>query len=365
MNEHSLKEIVMEDITNITHILLHGEYSYYIWILLILPIGLILCYFIAKLIMMNINELIVKKSEFLKNYLMPASKPISLLITLFLFKAFQALFPFEKKMIHVLSYFNILFITIMVTWILLSIVRNFFELTRQKLVSQSKISAAAIFPILSKITSAIILILAVLFALKNLGFDIGAIIAALGIGGIGVALASQKNIENLFGGIILSVDQPIRVGDVGKFNNIIGTVIDVGLRSTKIQTADRTIIAIPNATLSTEIIETYAYRDKILISHNIKIAYGTMSTKIQSLIKKIHTVAIKHEKIDHDDCKINAISFAENGIVIQIFTYALTTNFTEYLQIQEDFILQINDLTLRETKGFAGSYHECCKCNPK
>ena len=163
---------------------------------------------------------------------------------------------------------------------------------------------------------------------------------------------------------MLSVDQPIRVGDVGKFNNIIGTVIDVGMRSTKVQTADRTIVAIPNAVLSAETIETYAYRDKILINHKIDIRYGTYSTKIQNTLKKIREAMIQDPKIDNKESRINASAFTANGITLEIFAYALTTDYNEYLRIQEEFIMKVNDIILKETKGYGGATLSCCCSAP-
>jgi MscS family membrane protein len=342
----------LSDFSSTIHSILHGKFGHYLWIFILLPIGLAISFYIAKWIFANLNMLIIKRFKFLEVYVGPAAKPITLLITSILFETFQGFFTFGAEMQHIISYFNILLTTISIVWLSVSLSKNFFEITKQKLIKQSKIATAAIFPIISKLVTIAIVIIGVLFALKNIGFDIGAIIAALGIGGIGVALASQKNIENLFGGIILSVDQPIRVGDVGKFNGIIGTVIDVGLRSTKVQTPDRTIMAIPNATLSSEIIETYAYRDKILLNHNIVVKYGASSLELQNAIKKIKEFIVKDKRIDEKEAKVNITKFNERGMEIDIFAYALTTDLNEYLKIQEDLILKINDIILKETQGF-------------
>ena len=191
MSLESVKEVVMEDVSGVIDFLIHGKYSYYFWVLILLPLGLVLCFYVSKWILININNLITKRFEFLRNYIMPASKPLSFLITAILFKAFQGLFTFGGDMLHILKYFNVLFTVLSITWLIITIVKNFFEITRQKLVKQSKVAAAAMLPIISKITVILIIVLAALFALKNLGFDIGAIIAAFGIGGVGVALASQ------------------------------------------------------------------------------------------------------------------------------------------------------------------------------
>ena len=90
-----------------------------------------------------------------------------------------------------------------------------------------------------------------------------AFVAGLGIGGVAVALAAQKSVENLFGGVTLYADQPVRVGDICRFDGRLGTVEEIGLRSTRLRTLDRTIVTVPNADFSNMHLENYTQRDKI------------------------------------------------------------------------------------------------------
>src|SRR5581483_6628237 len=96
-----------------------------------------------------------------------------------------------------------------------------------------------------------IAILAAIAALQNFGFNVTGILAGLGVGGLAVALAAQKTVENLFGSVSLVADQPVRVGDVCRFGDTVGTVEDIGLRSTRVRTVDRTLVTVPNAQFST------------------------------------------------------------------------------------------------------------------
>src|SRR4030088_1420834 len=85
-----------------------------------------------------------------------------------------------------------------------------------------------------------------------------------GIGGLAVGFGAQKTIENLFGGVAVLGDEVIRVGDVCRFGDRAGTVEDIGLRSTRVRTEERTLLAIPNGTVATINIENLSRRDKIL-----------------------------------------------------------------------------------------------------
>src|SRR5207245_3349355 len=92
-------------------------------------------------------------------------------------------------------------------------------------------------------------------ALQNFGFNVTGLIAGLGVGGLAVALAAQKTVENLFGSVSLVADQPVRLGDVCRFGDTVGTIEDIGLRSTRVRTVDRTLVTIPNAQFSTPALE--------------------------------------------------------------------------------------------------------------
>ena len=87
-------------------------------------------------------------------------------------------------------------------------------------------------------------------AMQRLGVPVAGLVAGLGVGGLAIALAAQSTLENFIGGIILYADQPVRVGDICKFGDRRGTVEEVGLRSAKVRTIDKTVVTVPNATFA-------------------------------------------------------------------------------------------------------------------
>ena len=107
------------------------------------------------------------------------------------------------------------------------------------------------------------------------GINLTAVVAGLGVGGIAVAFAAQKTIENFFGGIFLVWDKPIRLGDFCKVGEHQGTVEHIGIRSTKIRTLDRTVVFIPNGQLSLISVENFTLRDRFLFRHKMNLRYET------------------------------------------------------------------------------------------
>ena len=126
-----------------------------------------------------------------------------------------------------------------------------------------------------------------LIALRYFGVDPTAALAGLGIGGIAVALAAQKTLENVIGGLSLIFDKAVRVGDSLKLGEAVGTVDSIGLRSTRIRTLDRTILSIPNGQMANVSLETLSVRDKCWFHHIVGLQYETTSAQMRHVIDAI------------------------------------------------------------------------------
>src|SRR5690606_4171885 len=111
-----------------------------------------------------------------------------------------------------------------------------------------------------------IVVFGTIVVLDTLGFDVTTGLAALGIGGIALALGAQKTVENFVGSVTLIADQPIRVGDFCTVSGVTGTVEQIGMRSTRIRTLCRTGVSIPNGEFSSSKIENYAHRDRFQLN---------------------------------------------------------------------------------------------------
>ena len=167
--------------------------------------------------------------------------------------------------------------------------------TRQQ---QGNTGRVAVVRLGGRLLQALALIVGVLALLQSVGINLTPVLAGLGVGGIAVALASQKTLENLFGGMMVIGDSPVRIGQFCRVGTMTGTVEDIGLRSTRIRTLDRTVISIPNADMAIQSIENFAERDKFLFNHTLTLRYETTADQLRFVLAGARTLLYQHPRVD-------------------------------------------------------------------
>jgi len=195
--------------------------------------------------------------------------------------------------------------------------------------------------------------LAFLAVLQNIGINVTGILAGLGIGGLAVALAAQKTVENLFGGVTLILDQPVRVGDFCRFGDRVGTVEEVGLRSTRVRTLDRTVVSIPNGHFSSLELENFTLRDRIWLNTTLGLRYETTPDQLRHVLVEIRRMLYAHPRIDSEPARIRFASFGAYSLDLEIFAYVRTSDYEEFLAVREDVYLRIMDIVAESGTGFA------------
>ena len=182
-----------------------------------------------------------------------------------------------------------------------------------------------------------------ILVMDSFGVDITAALAALGIGGIALALGAQKTLENFIGSLSIIIDQPIHVGDGCKIGDTVGVVEDIGMRSTRIRTNDKTLVTIPNGDLSVQRIENYAKRASFLINRQMILRYDSTSAQIRAFIEKATAILKAQEKIDKADEMVRLLGFSDNGYAVQIWCYVKTKDGIEFLRTQAEITYAIID----------------------
>ncbi|OPY03976.1 MAG: Low conductance mechanosensitive channel YnaI [Syntrophaceae bacterium PtaB.Bin038] len=185
------------------------------------------------------------------------------------------------------------------------------------------------------------------------GINVAAVVAGLGVGGIAVAFAAQKTIENFFGGVFLVWDKPIRLGDFCKAGEHMGTVEHIGLRSTLIRTLNRTVVSIPNGQLSAVSIENFALRDRFLFRHTLNLRYETTADQLRFLLTSIRELLYRHPRVDSSTARARLVAFGASSLDVEIFAQIVETEVAEFLAVQEDLLLRIMDLVAASGSGFA------------
>lgn len=189
--------------------------------------------------------------------------------------------------------------------------------------------------------------------LGTLGFDVTTGLAALGIGGIALALGAQKTVENFVGSVTLIADQPVRVGDFCKVGDTVGTVEQIGMRSTRIRTNDRTIVTIPNGEFSSQKIENYAHRDRFWFHPVLTLRYETTPDQIRFLLTELRAVLLAHPKVDPDPARVRFVELGAHSLNLEVFAYVHTSDFNGFLEVQEELILRMMDVVEASGTGFA------------
>jgi MscS family membrane protein len=203
-----------------------------------------------------------------------------------------------------------------------------------------------------RLLKVVILAAGLLAILGTFGFDLTTVLAGLGIGGIAIAFAAQKTLENLFGGVSVLADEVIRVGDFCRFGDRVGTVEDISLRSTRVRTLDRSELSIPNGALATMNVENFTRRDKIWFNPTLSVRYGTSPDQLRYLLAEVRRMLYEHPKVETDSARIRLAGFDNNGLSLEIFSYVLTQDFTEFTAIREDLLLRIMEIVEKAGSGF-------------
>ncbi|HWP65561.1 MAG TPA: mechanosensitive ion channel family protein [Candidatus Limnocylindria bacterium] len=244
-------------------------------------------------------------------------------------------------------------VVVAATWFLVRMVTLFSRVAQLRLAAQGSAVGISAIPLVRRMVNAVVVLVAILLVLTNLGLNMTGVLAGLGVGGLAVALAAQKSLENLFGGVTLIFDQPVHVGDVCRFGDRVGTVEDIGLRSTRIRTPERTLVTIPNAEFSSLQIENFARRDRILATTTIGLRYDTSPDQLRYLLVQLRRLLLSHPKIDPDTARARFVGFSLHSLDVEIYAYVRTTDFNEYLAIREEIYLRVVELVLATGTDFA------------
>ena len=227
------------------------------------------------------------------------------------------------------------------TWLLLRVVDAIFSRAERQSYKKNQTERVSILSLLHKIIKTLLLILASIFIFGNLGFDLTTGIAALGVGGLTLALGAQKMIENLVGSVVVVADQPVRVGDYCKFGELEGTVVDIGIRSTRLRTLNRTIVTVPNGEFSSMSIENFASRDMFHFLHNIYIKRNVDATTLENFLKEMEEFLVNHELTNSEWTQVRIAELRQDSMVIEFRAYIYASGADEFYDKQTQLLIEI------------------------
>jgi len=226
-------------------------------------------------------------------------------------------------------------------WILTKITRAISKRIGLSLGNRGMYAERSIVSLLRRFIEVVIFLLVILIALRALGVDVTPALAGVGIGGLALGLGAQKTFENIFGGVSILFDKVIVVGDTCKINNQTGTVEDIGLRSTRLRTEQRTVLSIPNGIMASSTVENLRFRDKFLCQQVIRLRYDLSPDHIRYVLGEIRELLLKNPKVEDAASRVRFIRFADYALEIEIYCYILEAEYGAYLATQEALLFSI------------------------
>jgi MscS family membrane protein len=190
----------------------------------------------------------------------------------------------------------------------------------------------------------LIAVIAIVIYLDKLGVNIATLLAGLGIGGIAVALALQKPMEDMLGALTLYTQQPVRVGDLCRIGESKGTIEEIGLRTTRLRTLAQTVIAVPNHRLVNQPIDNISARGSIWYRQVLSLRYETTPEQLRQVLDGVRNLLSSHERVVQDNHRVRFIEFDEHSLSVEIYAYLTTTDWPEYLELAEQLNIRILEI---------------------
>jgi len=239
-----------------------------------------------------------------------------------------------------------------VLWLLSTITDRGFERAVNRTRTQRK-GGESILIVTQRLTHIVLLTIALLVALAIFGLNVKTTLAGLGIGGLAIALAAQKTLENLIGGVSLLMDKAVQVGDFCQIGDQLGTVEDIGLRSLKLRTLDQNLSVVPNGSLAQMQFQNMARRGKLLINQTFSLRIETQAEQLRFVLDHVQSMLDQHPAIERGTCRVRIMSFIGAAFQMELFAYGKTGDWTEFTAIRQDVILKIAEIVEASGSRFA------------
>lgn len=279
--------------------------------------------------------------------------PLTALLTVTIFLAGSAPFPITEGAREFVTSGGRTLILLSIVWYAIRLVDVAAIALERQLSERGDSTALTIVPVGRRVAKLFLILLAVLAGLQNMGFNVISILAGLGVVGIGVALAAQKTFEDFFGALAILVDQPVKRGDFCRFGDRLGTVEDIGLRSTRVRTLDRTVVTVPNAEFSHMQLENYGRRDKVLFRAILGLRYETSADQLRHVLHGLRALLASDPHVADEKCRVRFVEFGAFSLDLELYCYLHTTEWVEFLAMREELLLKIVGVVETSGTGFA------------
>lgn len=229
------------------------------------------------------------------------------------------------------------------TWLGVRVVSNFTALWAYRAAGTDGTFDDQLVPIVRQTAKVFIVITGAVMTLQNLDYNVGSLLAGLGIGGAALAFASKDTVANFFGSLVIFVDRPFQIGDWVEIGAVEGTVEQVDVRVTRIRTFSNSLIVVPNSHMTVTAIQNWSRMKKRRIKLSIGVTYDATPDKMRAAVKAIREIIESDERYEQDFYLVNFNELGESALEIFCYFFTKTTNWAEYMAIREEFLLSVMD----------------------
>jgi MscS family membrane protein len=223
----------------------------------------------------------------------------------------------------------------------------------QDLAHGRQLAIATFMPLIKKTLAALVIAIGLLTLAQSFGADVKAFLAGLGIGGLAVAFAAQDTIANLFGSVVVVLDQPFKVGESVRIAGTAGTVEDIGLRSTRLRLVDRSLAVLPNKLVAAEVITNLSRFTERRVEHTIGLTYDTTPAQMRAMVAGIRALLEGEPEIDRTSVHVYFRDYRDSSLDIWIAYVVSKADFANHMALRQRVNLAIMDLAAELKVSFA------------
>jgi MscS family membrane protein len=315
--------------------------THYAIFALILVGAILLRRFVTTIIFNRLKRLAAKTETTLDDKLFPALEgPVTTFVMVTGIFAAVKVLKLSETTDRTIGYGSTVAFSLVVFWGLLrafgAVLDHMHEVAREK-----QMGVAAFMPWIKKTLVAIFVVIGVLITVQSLGFNVSTILSGLGIGGLAFALAAQDTIANLFGSIVVAIDQPFKVGETVRIGANTGLVEDIGLRSTKIRLIDKSLVILPNKLVSSEAIVNLSRFTQRRVEQVIGLTYDTKPDQMAAIVEDVRQIILAEPTVDVTSVMVFFRDFNASSLDLWIVYLTTGADFKEGLALRQRVNLAI------------------------
>lgn len=288
-----------------------------------------------------LKKLAARTETTLDDKLFPALEaPVAAFIALFGVFASLKVLKLAESTDRVIGYASTTAFSLAFFWLLLRAFNAVLDHAHE-IALDKKLGVAAFMPWIKKALVTMFVVIGVLMTAQSLGADVKAFLAGLGIGGLAFALAAQDTIANLFGSVVVAIDQPFKLGETVKIGAFTGVVEDIGLRSTKLRAVDKSLIVIPNKTVAAEAIINLSQFTQRRVEQVIGLTYDTPAEQLDAIVEDFRKLILTEAEVAPDSVMVFFRDYSASSLDIWVVYATNDADFQRHLRLRQRINLAI------------------------